>query len=214
MNAVLVASLQDTGVYVDVGTNKGQVLRQAVRTAPRATHIAFEPIPSLAAEIARDFPLVDCRQKALGASPAAAEFCHFRRREGWSGLRRNPEVSDSDGAPVFITVEVSTLDEELAGVVPDVVKIDVEGAELAVLEGGRQVLGSARPIVVFEHVYSAAALYGVRAGAPWDLLQDLGYEIFSVTGKGPYTRAAFLGEGDVVNWLAAPRQRRTAGARS
>lgn len=204
INAVLAASLRGSGVYVDVGTNRGQVLREAVRTAPHGAHIAFEPIPGLAAEVAREFPDVDCRRKALGASVAEAEFCHFRRREGWSGLRRSPEVSDSEGDPEFITVEVSTLDIELAGVRPSVVKIDVEGAELAVLEGGRELLRTARPLVIFEHVYSAAALYGTQQGAPWDLLSELGYEVFSVTGEGPCTRAAFVASAGTVNWLAVP----------
>ena len=209
INAVLAASLRETGVYVDVGTNRGQVLREALRTAPRGAHIAFEPIPGLAAEVTREFPGVDCRQKALGESAAMAEFCHFRRREGWSGLRRSPEVSDSDGDPEFITVEVSTLDVELAGVRPSVVKIDVEGAEVGVLKGGRELLRTTRPLVIFEHVYGAAALYAAEPGAPWDLLEDLGYEVFSVTGEGPCTRPAFIAAAAVgtgtVNWLAVPR---------
>jgi FkbM family methyltransferase len=206
IEAVLAASLGGSGVYVDVGTNRGQVLREAVRVAPAAAHIAFEPIPGLAAEVAREFPGVDCRQKALGAKPEMTEFCHFRRREGWSGLRRSTQISDTEGDPEYITVEVSTLDIELAGITPSVVKIDVEGAELAVFEGARGVLGSARPLVVFEHVYSAAALYGAPLGGPWDILAELDYEVFAVTGAGPFTREQFVQATDVVNWLASPRR--------
>jgi len=204
MNAVLAASLRGDGVYVDVGTNRGQVLREAVRIAPRGRHIAFEPIPELAREVGRAFPSVDCRQKAIGARAESAEFCHFRNLDGWSGLRRSPEVSDRQGDPQYITVEVSTLEQELAGVTPTVVKIDVEGAELAVLEGGRSLLARARPIVMFEHFSDAAELYGGSLGAPWDLLDELGYEIFSITGAGPFTRAAFVEGSGIVNWLATP----------
>ena len=53
-------------MYVDVGANRGQVLRDAVRVAPEARHVAFEPIPELAGQIARDFPSVECRVKAVG----------------------------------------------------------------------------------------------------------------------------------------------------
>jgi FkbM family methyltransferase len=204
INAALAAVLRGEGRYVDVGANRGQVLREAVRIAPRGGHVSFEPIPSLAAEIARAFPEVDCRCKALGARADSTQFCYFRKLDGWSGLRRRPEISDSRGEPEFITVEVSTLDAELAGINPSVVKIDVEGAEIAVLEGGRSILSRARPLVIFEHVYEAAALYGARPGAPWDLLTELGYEIFSVTGDGPFTRSDFIAGGSVVNWLATP----------
>jgi len=210
MSAVLAAVLHGEGTYVDVGANRGQVLREAVRIAPHGRHIAFEPIPSLAREVELAFPDVDCRRKALGAETAAAEFCHFRKLDGWSGLRRSPEISDSEGDPEYITVEVSTLDVELAGIAPSVVKIDVEGAELAVLEGGRAILSEARPIVIFEHFASAAALYETDPGAAWDLLDGLGYEIFSIVGEGPFTKAAFVRGAGIVNWLASPRVRATA----
>jgi FkbM family methyltransferase len=204
IKAVLAAALHGGGTYVDIGTNRGQVLREAVRIAPRGRHVAFEPIPALAAAVARAFPDVDCRCKALGARPASAEFFHYRELDGWSGLRRRPEISDRRGRPELITVEVSTLDAELAGISPSVVKIDVEGAEDAVLQGASGVLTRARPLVIFEHVYDAAALYGTQPGAPWDTLTELGYEIFSVTGDGPFGRSDFAAGGTVVNWLATP----------
>jgi FkbM family methyltransferase len=212
MSAVLAAVLRGEGTYVDVGTNRGQVLREAVRIAPQAGHVAFEPIPSLAGEVAAAFPQVDVRRKALGAEAGQAEFCHFRKLDGWSGLRRSPEISDREGDPEFITVEVSTLDAELAGVVPSVLKIDVEGAELAVLEGGRGLLSRARPIVIFEHFAGAASLYESDPGAPWELLRELGYEIFSITGEGPIDKRAFAHGDRVVNWLASPRAASTSAA--
>jgi methyltransferase FkbM-like protein len=101
-------------------------------------------------------------------------------------------------------VEVSTLDAELEGILPSVVKIDVEGAEVAVLEGGRRLISRARPLIIFEHVYEAAALYGAAPGQPWDLLTEMGYEVFSVTGAGPFTRSAFVRGDETVNWLATP----------
>lgn len=204
IGAVLATALNNDATYVDIGSNRGQVLREAVRVAPGARHIAFEPIPALAAEIVREFPVVDCRRKALGSSSGTAEFCHFTQLDGWSGLRRNPEISDERGQPEFIAVEVSTLDEELAGQAPNVIKIDVEGAELAVLEGGRQLLSQARPVLIFEHVPATAALYGDAPDAMWKLLVELGYEIFSATGDGPYTGAGFQQSAGVVNWLARP----------
>jgi FkbM family methyltransferase len=204
INALLAGALRGQGDYVDVGANRGQVLREAVRIAPRGRHVAFEPIPALAAEITREFPSVDCRVKALGARAEAAEFCYFRALDGWSGLRRHPQISDSNGDPEYITVEVSTLDAELGESEPRVIKIDVEGAELAVLEGGSGLLERARPLIIFEHVREASALYGAEPGQPWDLFTEMHYEIFSVTGQGPFTRAAFVAEHGTVNWLATP----------
>jgi FkbM family methyltransferase len=204
ISAVLASALSSDATYVDVGANRGQILREAVRVAPRGRHFAFEPIPAVAAELMREFPSVDCRQMALGAHADTAQFCHFRSLDGWSGLRRSNEITDQQGDPEYITVKVSTLDTELGELQPRVVKIDVEGAELEVLEGARGLLARARPLVIFEHVASAAALYGHPPVAVWDLLDELGYETFSVLGDGPVGRAAFAENATVVNWLARP----------
>jgi FkbM family methyltransferase len=207
LEAVLAAALGSAGTYVDVGSNRGQVLAEAVRLAPEGRHLAFEPIPALAAELRARFPQVDCRELALGPRRETASFCHFTGLDGWSGLRRNPAIDDAQGRPEYIEVQVSTLDEELADVQPEMIKIDVEGAELGVLEGARGVLASARPMVACEHVTGAAALYGGSPGAIWDLLDGLGYRITSITGAGPYGRERFVrGEDVVVNWLARPER--------
>ncbi len=208
IDAIVAAVLRRDATFVDVGTNRGQVLRRALRVAPGGRHVAFEPIPQLAAEVARSFPAVDCRALALGATPGTASFCHFRSLDGWSGLKRSPEISDERGDPEYIDVQVSTLDAELgADVRPSLIKIDVEGAELGVLEGGRELLARELPVLVFEHVAAAARLYGSESTALWDLLAELGYAVFAVTGDGPIDRAAFAANVDVVNWLATPATR-------
>lgn len=202
--AVLAAALRPDSTYVDVGSNRGQVLREAVRIAPAVRHVAFEPIPALAAEIERELPQVDCRVLALGATSGEARFCHFTKLDGWSGLQRNPEITDERGAPEYIDVRVSTLDEQLPDLGPAVVKVDVEGAELQVLEGGRGLLSSARPLLIFEHVAETAKIYGAGSDALWELLSGLGYAIFTITGEGPLTQAAFVASEGTVNWLATP----------
>ena len=204
IRAILAGVLRRDATYVDVGANLGQILGEAVRLAPGGRHVAFEPIPAVAAELSRAFPGVDCRRLALGARPGEEQFCHFRKLEGWSGLRRSPEITDEKGDPEFITVAVSTLDAELADSDPAVIKIDVEGAERDVIEGGRALLSRARPVLVVEHVASAARLYGSSSEDLWDLLDGLGYEILAVTGQAPLGRAEFAASTGIVNWLARP----------
>lgn len=204
LDAVLAASLRSDSSYVDVGCNRGQVLREAVRIAPRGRHFAFEPIPALADELAREFAQVDCRRLALGARRETARFCHYTRLDGWSGLRKNPEIDDERGAPEYIDVQVSTLDEELDGETPTLIKIDVEGAELGVVQGAQELLRRARPTIVFEHVAATSSLYRDPPGALWDLLSGLDYRIMSIMGEGPFDRSRFTAPSATVNWLATP----------
>lgn len=204
IEAILLSCLRGDSTYVDVGANRGQILREAVRVAPHGSHLAFEPIPAMAADLKASFPDVDCQQLALGAQTGSSQFCYFRNLDGWSGLQRSPEISDARGDPEYITVTVSTLDEEIGELLPRVVKIDVEGAELGVIEGACTVLGETRPVIIFEHVRSAAALYDSSSEALWDLLSELDYEIFALTGSGPFARQAFVTGAGGVNWLARP----------
>jgi hypothetical protein len=59
----------------------------------------------------------------------------------------------------------------------DVVKIDVEGAELKVVAGGRSILATARPILLIEANDDALRGQGASTAAVVDLLRALGYRI-------------------------------------
>jgi hypothetical protein len=81
----------------------------------------------------------------------------------------------------------------------------VEGGELDVIRGGRETLAGARPLILFEHVAEAAALYGASSGELWDELTELGYEILGLTGGPPLDRTRFCAPGSEINWLARSR---------
>jgi hypothetical protein len=52
----------------------------------------------------------------------------------------------------------------------DFIKVDVEGAELRVLRGSRELIGRDRPMVAFEHGYERAKYFGDRPEEVFDLL--------------------------------------------
>ena len=69
---------------------------------------------------------------------------------------------------------------------PALIKIDVEGAELQVLEGAKRTITQHKPTVIFEHGASTAAYYGTLPSAIFKLLSDAGLRIFDIDGNGPY----------------------------
>jgi FkbM family methyltransferase len=73
-----------------------------------------------------------------------------------------PDPNAEFAGRITVTVAVDTLDELCAREATsrlDFVKIDVEGAELQVLEGGRRVIGAHRPVLLIEIEARHAARY-------------------------------------------------------
>jgi FkbM family methyltransferase len=205
---ILATALRPDASCVDVGAHRGDVLDDIVRIAPRGRHIGFEPLPELAAQLQRRHPQVDVRAVALSDRNGDATFTHVLDRPGWSGFKARPTPDGAAARTQAITVPTARLDDALApGHRPALVKIDVEGAELQVLEGARATLAAHQPLVVFEHGLGSADHYGTRPEQVHDLLAGLGYRVFDLQGHGPYDRAAFMETFHTaarVNFLARP----------
>jgi FkbM family methyltransferase len=207
MRVVLATALRRAGNAIDVGANRGETLEMILAVAPDGRHIAYEPIPALAEQLAVEFPGVDVRNAACSDEAGSAEFTHVLNAPAMSGLRQRADLPAHAQEVERFTVRLDKLDEALPeGYVPSLVKIDVEGAELLVLRGAVETLARHRPFVIFEHGVGGADLYGSKPGDVWDLLDGAGLRIFDLEGDGPYTRDRFeaVFTEPIWNFLAAP----------
>jgi FkbM family methyltransferase len=200
----LLSTLHEDAACIDVGASQGDILREMVRCAPHGHHLAFEPLPELAAALRTEFPGVDVHQCALYDEPGTLPFHRVRSSHWHSGLRgmgRPQEELDT------FAVEVRRLDDVLPdGYVPALIKIDVEGAEGGVLAGARRTLRAHRPIVVVEHGAHAAHYPHGSAGV-FALLADAGLHVFDIDGGGPYDAAHFAATvraGRLWTYIARP----------
>jgi len=174
---------------IDVGANEGRFLYEMTRRAPRGRHIAWEPVPHLAARLRELFPDAEVHEAAVGDTPAGdTRFVVVKNDPAYSGLREReyPEGYESEE----IRVRVERLDDELPpDYVPALIKIDVEGAELGVLRGAAETIRRHRPVVVFEHGRGASEYYGTTPEAIHDLVcGELGMRIFDMDATGPLSR--------------------------
>jgi FkbM family methyltransferase len=189
---------------LDIGAYVGMVLERAVRRAPRGRHIAYEPLPELAAELASHYPQVEVRNAAVAASPGTATFFRNAPAPAQSSLNRL-DVDPGHLEPLEVRLEA--LDHDLpSGWAPALIKIDVEGAEAEVLEGARALLAQHQPFVVLEHGL-AAAHFGSDPGDVHRLLSEAGLLVYDIDGNGPYDAKGFddrVRPGDIWTFVARP----------
>jgi FkbM family methyltransferase len=200
--AIMAAVLPPEANCLDIGANVGDVLRMMVRLAPAGHHIAYEPLPEPAGSLAERFPGVEVRNAAVWETSGEATFYRNTVSDSRSSLRPN-------GSSEPFMVRVDALDQALPeGYRPHFVKIDVEGAELAVLRSGAETLARHRPHIAIEHGSSAAA-FGTTHRMIHDFLSgDLGMRIFEMDGHGPIGADEFDlvadPPGDRWNFIACP----------
>lgn len=184
-------ALVDPGMtVVDVGANVGMLSLAFARSVGALGKVyAFEAEPELQELLAKSFalngvPWVELRRQAAGREAGTATF-HVSPISGHSSLYGLPD----DEAPTArqITVEVASLDEVL-GAVPavDLVKIDVEGAELDVLAGMAKLIARNPGLaIVAEFGPSHLARVGQTPEQWFDAFEGhgfLGYAIDEATG--------------------------------
>ena len=162
-------------LVIDAGANVGYMSVLAATAGARV--IAFEPNPELLPILRQNTgTTIEVRPVGLGARRHTSTFIAPDESTRNTGLGRLG--SDSDRG---VAVEVETLDEVLNGQAAAILKLDVEGAELSVLEGADTALRERRlRHIIFEDHYGA----GSRVMSH---LLDRGYTIYSVgwTLTGP-----------------------------
>lgn len=173
---------RDRGRFLDVGACHGLFSLAFTQGRPGAEAVAVEP-SLLAWEVleptlrrnpeARVTPV----RAALGAAPGTLVM-----RYSWHHLEASPEAA---GEPDAVEIPVRTLDDlrEELGFHPDLVKIDVEGYEIAVLRGASRTLREDRPVLFLEvHPERIVHLGGSMAEIA-ALLDDLRYAVFDLAGR-------------------------------
>lgn len=129
---------------LDVGANLGAyTVLFAQWVGPRGRVFAFEPAPASRSGLERQLALNGVSERVEVRAEAVAAESGVRRFHA-DGLRGDNRLAIGDGpsANAAIAVAATSIDAfcGAAGVEPDVLKIDVEGAELDVLRGARQTI--------------------------------------------------------------------------
>jgi FkbM family methyltransferase len=186
---------------IDIGAHDGEILRHITKLAPQGRHIAFEPIPHLAAMLRARFPEVAVHEAACTNSPGSAEFVLVENAPAYSGLRQR--IYDRpDVALRNIRVQAVRVDDLVRQAV-SLIKVDVEGGEYHALLGAERTITIHRPVIIFEASARSTGQYGV---APHDFTKffgRLGYRLFTME-RWLASKPAFTDEEFIHNWNGGP----------
>ena len=166
-------------VVVDAGANVGQFsIAMALAMGDRGTVYAFEPVADTRLQLLRSVVAAGCQSVivlpfALGETAATREFVAMSAGNGLSSFApQQPELGTR------IAVDVRRLDDVIA---PEdrgrvtFMKLDVEGAEAALLTGAASVIAESRPLILVEVEDDHLRRQGSSAAELRAMLAGLGY---------------------------------------
>ena len=185
------------GAFLDVGMNIGQTLLKVAAFDPGISYYGFEPNPLCyytCYRLVAENQLTTFQVFPVGLSDRANLLPLYMNKAYASGatvlkdFRKNMEkFSLRINVPVFAGDSIRALQDigELA-----ILKADVEGAELEVIQGLTGIIGRTHPIILLEilPVYDRGSENGSyrknREDALIALLRSLGYEMFLIGESG------------------------------
>lgn len=168
------------GVFYDIGANVGFFALLAGHMGGYGVGrvYAFEPTPDNADEIRRNvvlngLPNVKVIEKAVGAERGTGQL-QVVDDQSWSKLIETGEHPFTERVMDIDVVAIDDLVRDGEVEPPTVVKIDVEGFELPVLEGMRETLDQHRPVIICE-------LHGTHVEFA-EFMRGIGYRLVNLEG--------------------------------
>lgn len=184
--AFILRMLEPGMVFFDVGANAGLCAIRVAKKIGGTGVFAFEPCSSTCELLKQNLKLnhladVNVEQEALGESVGVGELqIHARGKDGLHALGKatRPESNVVGQENVRITTtDVFMKDRNVARV--DVLKVDVQGAELMVFRGARGLLERAdAPVILYESFGFLTRGFGYHPVEVLWLLESCGYALF------------------------------------
>jgi FkbM family methyltransferase len=177
---------QDAHVICDVGANIGWYALHIALNAPTSKLHAFEPIPSTYARLTTNIELNAIGQNItanpFGLSNAIGEHAMFSPTASGSPAasmtKLHPTEENTTLTCRFSTLDKYARDKNFTRL--DLLKCDVEGAELMVLQGGLETINTFKPKLLLELLRKWSSAFGYHPNDVVNLLGKMGYECYAI----------------------------------
>ena len=177
----LFSILSKDAVFYDIGANIGFFSILAAKTVgPGGSVYAFEPLSENASMIEKNAnrnKLINIYvERVAVADKTGKREIILTECAGGATLKTAGNPPDPIGSQVVETVALDELAQSGRIKMPDVVKIDVEGAELDVLSGMAAILNKKAPSLIIEFDDVALISCKKKLSAAQELLEGIGYQ--------------------------------------
>jgi len=159
------------GAFLDIGAHVGSVLSSVHRVDGTVKIFAIEADPRKAAKLRKKFPFCTLFEVAVGEETGRAEFFVNPAATGYNTLVPGHENRET------ITVPIARLDDLLPDARIDLIKIDIEGAELGALRGGKNLIRRNGPTIMFESCGTGLNALGYSPELLWRWFHDMDYVV-------------------------------------
>jgi len=207
-------NLKSGTVFLDIGAHHGiYSIVAAKRLKANGTVVAFEPSSrefrrlQLHLRLNR-MGLVRTEPVAIGAVASTRKFFQVIEGDSTRGGLQSPVTQDQVAETSVETVRLDDYVSRFPLDRVDIVKLDVEGGELEVLQGASNILTTFRPVFICEVLDAATLAWGYEARDIVLKFLSYDYSWFEFRSDGsivPHqTRDQYP---EVRNYLAVPRER-------
>jgi FkbM family methyltransferase len=180
--------VQPASHIVDVGANQGLYTLPLSRQASEGLVYAFEPDPKLFATLKQNVQRNSVRNVILFNAAAASRPSKLFLRPGRFNRGDNRIVPDQTVSSASVKVDAIRLDDAIAHQRIDLLKIDVQGYEAAVLQGARKLLSANQQVLIlFEFWPHGLRLAGSGPEELLDLLKRSGFSLFRLGSSASLT---------------------------
>lgn len=172
----ILADVEKLDLFVDVGANIGEFVIAVGSSEKVRSVIGFEPNSACVASCRESVMLNGLKNVALIQKILADERKAIRFNT--SGVDANAHSLFDQPTSGSTILESAMMDDEIqAANAQAIIKIDVEGAELLVLKGGKKFISRNLPLIIFEFNHVSKRHFSLN-----DVRNTLtqGYEIFRI----------------------------------
>jgi FkbM family methyltransferase len=179
--------LKPGDVFLDIGANIGYFSLLAANSEPTSKVISFEPAKDLFQKLEENisintFKNITTLNVAVGEINEETElFISGSDNLGMSSFRQPGNYSGKKEKVKVVTIDSWFKTAGLSKV--DLIKLDIEGSELAALKGMQETLQNFKPLVIAEVNPETLASFNLTPGDIYSYLNKLNFDGFIISEK-------------------------------